>query len=112
LKQENHTLTVENNALTDLVQSLQKESPKYSRLSARSKLTIYDLNLDNRTRNALKQANLIDVADICNKTETEILAVEHLGLTSLAVLRAALDQYGLRLLNPAAKGSLVCLERN
>ncbi len=60
-------------------------------------LSIEDMELSVRSFNCLKRAGINTVADLCNKTEDDMLKVRNLGKKSFDEVRQKLDELGLGL---------------
>ena len=60
-------------------------------------MTIDELELSVRSYNCLKRANINTVADLCNKTEEEMMKVRNLGRKSLEEVLEKLNELGLKL---------------
>ncbi len=60
-------------------------------------LSVNDLNLSVRSRNALEMLKIQTLADLCSHTEAELLGIKNFGLTSLTEIKAKLEERGLSL---------------
>ena len=60
-------------------------------------MSIEELDLSVRSYNCLKRAGINTVADLCNKTEDDMMKVRNLGRKSLEEVHQKLEEMGLHL---------------
>ena len=75
----------------------EKTQKERARHSAILDMPISEFELSVRSRNCLRQMNIGTLGDLLNTTEMELLSYKNFGETSLAEIKALLDQKSLRI---------------
>lgn len=66
-------------------------------VDVRENRRIEELGLDNRTYNCLKRGGINTVADLCSKTEAELMNIRYLGVGVFRKLKKKMKEEGLKL---------------
>jgi DNA-directed RNA polymerase subunit alpha len=76
---------------------LEEESPETTELQRLLAIPVSELELSVRARNCLDGADMRNMRDIVNMSESEIMNLKNLGKTSLTEIKAKLAEHGLSL---------------
>ena len=60
-------------------------------------MRIEELDLDGRTYNSLKRGGINTVAELCSKTESELMNIRYMGSGTLKKIKRKLKEEGLKL---------------